>query len=459
MAVGIIGGGIAGLTAAHVLKQKGADVRVLEATDRTGGMIRTEHTDGYLVEHGPNSLRATTPLLTEVISDLGLDEAVVEATSEATTRYVVRDKKPQALPSSLGSFLTTPLLSLGGKLRLLAEPFIRRGGSSDTAESVAAFVQRRLGNEILDYAVDPFVGGIFAGDPEHLSLKHAFERLHEMEQEHGSLFRGMISAARSRSKKDEPSSRSIFSFHEGLQTLTDALTDALGDAVSLSAPVEAMRLDDNRWHVATRQPDGSTRMHFFDAVVCTAPLYRLAAIDFNCEVDLTPLERVPYPPVSVFALGFDRADVGHPLDGFGMLVPKVEDDFNILGTLFSSTLFPGRAPDGKVLLTTFVGGSRNPGLGETDTSTVRSTVMQDLRTLLDVRGEPSFMRHIQWARAIPQYTLGYDQVQAVIEQIETNHPGLFLAGNYRSGISVGDAMDSGAAAAEEALAALRSVAA
>jgi oxygen-dependent protoporphyrinogen oxidase len=459
MAVGIIGGGIAGLTAAHVLKQEGVDVRVLEATDRTGGMIRTEHTGGYLVEHGPNSLRATTPLLTTVIRDLGLDDAVVEATSEATKRYVVRDQQPQALPSSLGSFLTTSLLSLRGKLRLLAEPFIRRGASSDTAESVAAFVQRRLGNEILDYAVDPFVGGIFAGDPEQLSLKHAFERLHDMEQEHGSLFRGMISAARSRSKDDASTPRTIFSFRNGLQTLTDALTEALGDAVSLSAPVEAMRLDDNRWHVATQEPGGATQMHFFDAVVCTAPLYRLAAIDFNCEVDLAPLEHVPYPPVSVLALGFDREDVGHPLDGFGMLVPSVEDDFNILGTLFSSTLFPGRAPEGKVLLTTFVGGSRHPELGETDTSTVRSKVMQDLRSLLDVHGEPSFVRHVQWARAIPQYTLGYDQVQAVIEQIETNHPGLFLAGNYRSGISVGDAMDSGAAAAEEALAAVQSVAA
>ncbi|HHP7238606.1 protoporphyrinogen oxidase [Longibacter sp.] len=448
MSVGIIGAGIAGLTAAYKLQQAGVPVRVLEATSETGGMIRSETVDGFLVEHGPNSLRDTNDLLPEIIDNLDLRDQVVDASSVARQRFVVKDGTPVPLPMSPVSFLTTSLLSAKGKLRLLMEPFI--GRSDDETETVASFVRRRLGREILDYAVDPFVGGIFAGDPAQLSVRHAFSRLQEMEAEHGSLFRGMIHAARNRSSSSKRSG-SIYSFRKGLETLPRAMTDALDESVHLSTPVEALRRDEQRWHVATREADGATRMHFFDAVISTVPLYRLPAIDFPSDVDLSPLEHVPYPPVSVLALGFDRDDVDHPLDGFGMLVPKVERDFNILGCLFSSTLFPGRAPDGQVLLTTFVGGTRHPKMGLEETSEVRSTVLQDLRHLLGVRGKPNFIRHIQWQRAIPQYTQDHGQVRAVIDRIESRNPGFHLAGNYRSGISVGDAMQSGADAAETVL--------
>lgn len=454
MSVGIIGGGIAGLTAAYTLQKEGIPVRVLEATGDTGGMIRSESVDGYLVEHGPNSLRDTNDLLPEMISDLGLDDEVLEASSSARKRFVVKDGTPQPLPMSPLSFLTTPLLSLSGKLRLLMEPFVGDGG--EESETVASFIQRRLGHEILDYAVDPFVGGIFAGDPAELSVEHAFARLYDMEAEHGSLFRGLIDAARNASGSDKRS-RSIYSFRDGIETLPRALTRALGDRVETGAPVESMRLDDRRWHVATRAADGATEMHFFDAVICTVPLHRLAAIDLPSKVDLTALERVPYPPVSVLALGFDRGDVDHPLDGFGMLVPTVESEYSILGCLFSSTLFPQRAPDGKVLLTTFAGGARDPKLGLAETSELRSTVLQDLRDLLGARGTPSFVRHVHWPRAIPQYTLRHGQVKAAIERLETRHPGLHLAGNYRTGISVGDAMESGANAAEEVMQSVTSV--
>jgi len=472
MSVGVIGGGIAGLTTAYILNREGFQVRLLEASAETGGMIQTSSADGYLVEHGPNSLRDTTGILPELIQELGIHTERIGAASEARKRFVVKDGSPQALPTSPLSFLTTPLLSLRGKLRLLAEPFIRPW-TSDTPESVASFIRRRLGREVLDYGVDPFIGGIFAGNAEDLSVKHAFSRLHDLEQEHGSLFRGMLHSVRSRNKKKSDSSDTlnangsaasqasqgsrIYSFQDGLQTLPRALTDALGDRVRLRAPVNALRLDDQRWHVATQANDGSTEMHFFDAVVSTVPLHRLVGIDFPSNVDMSPLEDVPYPSVSVVALGFDRDDIRHPLDGFGMLVPKIERDFDILGTLFSSTLFPNRAPDGKALLTSFVGGARRPGLGLEETSVLRTMVLQDLRSLLGVEGDPEFVRHVQWARAIPQYTLHHGQVQDLITQIESRHPGLYLAGNYRSGISVGDAMQSGADTARRVMEWLSSV--
>lgn len=454
MSIGVIGGGIAGLTAAYELHRQGIPVRVLEATSGTGGMIRSERVDGYLVEHGPNSLRDTNELLPETIDSLGIRDQVVDASAVARKRFVVKDESPEPLPMSPLAFLTTSLLSMKGKARLLMEPFIKPDGTAD--ESVADFIDRRLGSEILDYAVDPFVGGIFAGDPADLSVRHAFSKLYDMEAEHGSLFRGMIHAMRnrpdSRSKK-----QSIYSFKDGVETLPNALRDALGSRVQVNAPVTSMRLDDQQWHVATQTPDGATEMHFFDAVISTVPLHRLASIDFNAYIDLDAFRNVPYPPVSVIALGFDRSDVAHPLDGFGMLVPKVEDSFSILGTLFSSTLFPERAPDGKVLLTTFVGGSRRPELGRAETSELRSTVLQDLRDLLGVTGQPSFVRHIQWPRAIPQYTKEHGRTQSLIKRLETRHPGLFLAGNYRTGISVGDTMKSGVEAAQEAMHAIESM--
>ncbi len=454
MSIGVIGGGIAGLTAAYKLHRQGIPVRVLEATSGTGGMIRSERVDGYLVEHGPNSLRDTNELLPEMIDALGIRDQVVDASPVARKRFVVKNKSLEPLPMSPVSFLTTSLLSMKGKARLLMEPFVKSDAAAD--ESVAEFVNRRLGSEILDYAVDPFVGGIFAGDPADLSVRHAFSKLYDMEAEHGSLFRGMIHAMRNRSDNGSKKG-SIYSFKDGVETLPSALRDALGSRVQLNAPVTSMRLDDQQWHVGTRTPGGATEMHFFDAVISTVPLHRLTSIDFNAYVDLKAFDEVPYPPVSVMALGFDRSDVAHSLDGFGMLVPKVEDSFSILGTLFSSTLFSGRAPEDKVLLTTFVGGSRRPDLGRAETSELRSTVLQDLRELVGISGQPSFVRHIQWPRAIPQYTREHGSIQSLIKRLETRHPGLFLAGNYRTGISVGDAMESGANAAREALHAIKSV--
>jgi len=451
--VGIIGGGISGLMAAYRLQQNGVSVQVLEASDRVGGVIETTTADGFLVEHGPNSLRPSE-LLMSVLKELDLTSDRVWANESASTRYVVRDGRPVALPMSIGSFVTTDLFSTWAKLRLLAEPFVGARPATTSEESLAAFTRRRLGPEVLNYAVAPFVGGVFAGRPDALSARHSFGRLVELEQEYGSLFWGALrSAGSSSGSNDTPSS--LFSFRNGLETLPRALAAELGDSIRRNAPVTALQRDGKQWSVAVDPENGTRSSHSFDAVVCTVPLHTIPDIDLDTPVDCSPLGAVDYPPVRVVALGYDRRDVAHPLDGFGALVPPVESSFDVLGTIFSSTLFPGRAPDGQVLLTTFVGGARNPDLAERPPSAVQSVVERDLERLLGVDGAPRHVQHVYWPRAIPQYTLGYGAVKDTLNALEAKHNRLFFAGNYREGVSVGDAMASGDTAATRARQMLR----
>ncbi|MFO8098546.1 MAG: protoporphyrinogen oxidase [Salinibacter sp.] len=441
--VGIIGSGISGLTAAYRLHQAEHQVTVWEATDRPGGVIQSTRTGGFLVEHGPNSLRVSTTALGTLITDLGLSDAVVEADQDAATRYVVRDGHPVALPMSPLDFLTTDLFSGRAKARLLGEPFVSRSVADE--ESIASFVERRLGREVLDYAVAPFVGGVFAGRPEALSVQHAFGRLAELEAEYGSILWGGLRSALQGSTDERPGPSGLFSFRNGLETLPNVLADALGDTIVYDAPVTGLTQTNTAWSV--RHKGDQTSPQQFDALVCTVPLHHFDALALHTSVDCTPLAAVDYPPVRVVALGYRREAVNHPLDGFGMLVPPVEDDFDILGTLFSSTLFPNRAPDGHVLLTTFVGGARDPALGRAPEPHVQQLVERDLGRLLGISGDPAFQRHIYWPDAIPQYELGYGAVKETLTALEEAHSGLFFAGNYRQGVSVGDAVASGANAA------------
>ena len=451
--VGVIGAGIAGLAAAYQLDQEGASVQVFEASDRVGGAIRSERTDGFLVEHGPNSVRAGSAALESIIDDLGLNDERIWANDTADTRYVVRDGEPTPLPRSVGSFLTTDLFSTRAKLRCLAEPFVGRRDTTD--ESVADFTRRRLGREVLDYAIAPFVGGVFAGSPEDLSVEHAFHRLAALEDKYGSLFLGAIRRALASSDEETPDVPSgLFSFRDGLQTLPNILAEALGDRITLNAPVRALNTDGDTWRVAVQSADKENYTRTFDALICTVPLPQLATMDVDISGDLTPLANVRYPPLSVLALGYPREAVDHSesiRNGFGVLVPPIEDDLNTLGTIFSSTIFPGRAPDGHVLLTTFVGGARAPNRATTDTDSLQSTVERDLSRLLGVEGAPAFRRHVHWPNAIPQYTVGYGTVKETLDEIEQQHPRLAFAGNYRQGVSVGDALTSGVNAAERLL--------
>jgi protoporphyrinogen/coproporphyrinogen III oxidase len=440
----VVGGGIAGLAAALRLRNEGRDFVLYEAAGRPGGVIRTVRRDGYLVDVGPNTLLPRPEALEQLIGELDLGDARVWADASTSRRYVVRDGKPVPLPSSPRDLVATPLLSTRAKLRLLREPFIRRG-ATDGDESLAAFVERRLGSEVLDYAVNPFVAGVFAGDPERLSARHAFPKMWGLERDHGSLIRGAV-RGRKRGPKMVATGTRPFSFRDGMQTLPDALVRALGEAVHVDSPVRSIRRTEVGYALDVERA-GQVHEVFTDEVILAVPAHRLAAMLVAPPVDLAPVAAVTHPPVTVLALGFRREDVGHPLDGFGVLVPGREP-FRLLGALFSSTLFPGRAPGGHVLLTCFLGGMRHPEDGSLSEAEQVAMACRDLARLLDVRAEPAFVLRQPWSRAIPQYETGYGRVLETLGRLEAEWPGLAVAGSVRGGISLGEALVSGFAAAD-----------
>ena len=433
MKVCIIGAGITGLATAWQMQRNGADCLVLEPSQRVGGSIQSVRRDGFLAEEGPNSLQLNSVAIEDFLASIpGLETQIVEASPTAKKRYIVRQGRPHAVPTGPMEALTTPLWSFGGKLRVLREPFIRPA-PPEAEESVADFVRRRLGDELYRYAINPLVGGIYEGDPERLSLPYGFPKLHALEQGHGGLIRGALAkmwAAR-RSTGRKPNKR-ILSFREGIDALPRTIAAALGNAVRTGVSVESIRRIGDRWMV---RADGN--VDTFDQVVLTTPAHALAFLPLDSELsdDLKKLGRIEYPPVSVLSLGYRRDQIDHPLDGFGALVPESEGH-RILGVLFPSSVFPDRAPRDHVLLTVFVGGTRQPELATEATDALIETVRPDLENLLGTSGEPTFIHHKHWAKAIPQYTLGYGTFLTEIKTIEKAHPGLRLLGNYRSGISL-----------------------
>lgn len=444
--VAIVGAGITGLTAAFHLARLGCRVTVFEKGAHPGGSIRSTTEEGWLYESGPNSLQYGKEIK-QLVADLGLESSVVPANPLAKRRFVVRGGKFVQVPSSPPAFLKTPLFGLRTKLSLPLELFSRpRVRTTDL--SLAELVRSHFTQELVDYAVNPLVAGIYAGDPEKLSVRHSFRMLWEAERSHGSLIRGMMAGAKARKAAGEGGIPPIVSFTGGLQTLTDTLAARLpAGSLKLHAAVETL-LPGQPHRLVWRQ-DGQTHSGEFDTVVLAAPAGALAQLTVGTlgERPLASLENIPHPPVSSLFLGYRRDQVAHPLDGFGGLVPAVERR-NVLGILFSSTLFPNRAPDGHVALTVFIGGMRQPELARLSSSELLAKIDQDLRDLAGVSEAPVFLRHTFWPRAIPQYVIGYERWQEQFTALENRHPGLFIGGNARDGISVPDCVKSGLRLAE-----------
>ncbi|VGO19890.1 protoporphyrinogen oxidase [Pontiella sulfatireligans] len=435
--VAIIGAGITGLTAAFELKEKGIDCTVFEASGRVGGCIQTVLEDGFLVECGPNSILDTHPNLGKLIARLGLEGNKLPSKPEANNRFIVRDGKPIALPTSPPAFFSSKAFSAKAKLRLMREPFIT--SKSNEQESLAEFVVRRLGQEFLDYAINPFVSGVYAGDPAKLATCHAFPKLYELEQKYGSLIKGAIKGSKERKQRTETASKDarMFTFDDGMEVLPKQLAAKLGDTVRLNTPVSSIQtLEEGIWLVNREE---------FSDVLIAIPAY--AQTELNAPFDVDVFSEIYYPPVASLSLGFGLNQFMHPLNGFGVLIPKIEKRFS-LGALFPSSIFAGRAPGGMALLTVFIGGSQSPERALMDEGEMLAEVLKDLHDLLGLDGEPDFRHLSVWPKAIPQYVVGYEKYLNRMKQVEADFPGIHFAGHYRDGISVANSILSGINTAE-----------
>lgn len=454
----IIGGGISGLAAAHRVLElnKSAHVTILEASDRLGGTIQTEHRDGFLIERGPDSFISEKPHGISLAKRLGIESQLIQTNEEYRRSFIVRDGRLRAVPegfqlmapSRMWPFITSDIFSIPGKVRMAADLILPRksvNGSSD--ESLASFVRRRLGKEALARMAQPMVGGIYTADPETLSLRATLPRFLDMEQKHRSLILAMARLGRAQKIGTSGARYSLFlSFNRGMQVLVDPLTRINAD---LRVKTRAHRLTfDHEWTITTDKDEQIKA----DAVCLAVPAYTAAALLNETNGRLAQkLREIKYASTATINFGYRRAAIKHPLNGFGFVVPFVEKR-SLIACTFSSVKFSGRAPEGQVLLRAFAGGALQPEIFALDETEMSRRVEADLRELLGIREDPRFIEVAKWERSMPQYEVGHLDRVSEIEKLVSALPGLSLAGNAYRGAGIPDCVRSGEAAAEALLA-------
>ncbi|KAH9743596.1 protoporphyrinogen oxidase 2 [Citrus sinensis] len=510
--VAVVGAGVSGLAAAYKLKSNGVNVMVFEADERAGGKLRSISKDGLIWDEGANTMTESEMEVKGLLDDLGIREKQQFPISQYKRYVVrngvpfLIPTNPIALITS--NFLSAQSkFQIILEPFLWKKSDSAKVSAEDAKESVGGFFQRHFGREVVDFLIDPFVAGTSAADPESLVVSNVSdpllpvksharytgillitlpyfktdapfipralesrEKLNENPFRYGSVIAGAIkskfSARKEKSAEAKGSSekkhrqRGSFSFLGGMQTLTDALCKALGkDEVCLKSKVLSLSYSHDgksaleNWSLSSSNQDKQSQGLSFDAVIMTASLCNVKEMKITKGGNLFPLDFLPeviYMPLSVFITAFKKENVGKPLQGFGVLVPSKEQQNGLktLGTLFSSMMFPDRAPKDLFLYTTFVGGSRNKELAKASTDELKQIVTSDLRQLLGVEGEPTFVNHFFWSKAFPLYGRDYDSVLEAIEKMEKNLPGFFYAGNHKGGLSVGKSIASGCKAAE-----------
>jgi len=446
--IAILGAGITGLSAARHLVRAGRRVTVFDPAPVPGGVIRSErHEAGWLVESGPNSLQET-PAVAALVSELGLGPRRQPSAPAAKNRYILRDGLLRRLPTSPAAFLRSGLFSTRTKLRVLHE-FFRPKRPRLQDLPLADFFREHFGPELLAYALDPFVSGIYAGDPVQLSARHAFPSLWKGEQKHGSLLRAQLAEARAKRVRGEPAGPPpIISFMDGLAELPQALAASLpSGSLRLNTVVKQLTPGPNGWILDNAPAER------FDRVILALPAPALARLGLGppgARTSLASLDLLEHPPVTALFLGYRRTDIAHPLNGFGLLCPSVEKS-PLLGVLFNSTLFSGRAPAGHVALTVMLGGVRQPDLARQTLEYQLPIVEKALATLLGTRRPPVFVHRTHWPRAIPQYQMTHDSYLEVIAAAEKRLPGLHIGGPVRDGIGLPACLAAGERLARAAL--------
>jgi len=445
--VAVIGGGISGLSIAFWLHQKGCHVTVLEREERVGGIIRSERIHGYTIDHAANCLMNYLPEVNHLIETVGIAGQRIFRDPAANQRYLLKHGKPQAVPLTPKEIFTSSFWPWKAKLRMAMEPFISASESA-TEESVADFIRRRFGRELFEQAIDPFVAGTLSGDPEQACIQSVMPQFYNMEQRYGSVIRGMLAARKAGSRSHYP--KQLFSFKQGMETLPVAIARYLGDRVRTGTRIQSVERIGKQWMLTAVCVQGEEKIGA-DAVVLATPAASAARLVAPLSAVLAgQLNGIPYAPMAVLTLGFPDRAIKHPMDGMGCLIPAREKK-NVLGLFWNSSLFSNRAPNGHALVTCYAGGMRNPTMPELDDEQLLALVMADLRDMMDVHGEPEFVRIIRHARGLPQYHLGHQQRLTTIQEQLHLLPGLYLAGNYLDGVSVRDRISMGKTLAQRIL--------
>lgn len=447
----IIGGGISGLASAWWLARSGLSVEVWEANQRPGGKIMSIRQDGYLTERAAAMVLNFRPEVVELMRETGLESAKTARLPAAEARrYLLHRGRLKTLPMRLGPMVASPLWSLRGKLRLLAEPFIFPGGRTD--ESVSEFITRRLGSEVLEKAMEPFVAGTLAADVDQASAAAVLPRLLALEQRYGSIGVGVL--ANRILRRRTACTTDTFSFNGGMGTLVDALAKTSGINLRTGHTAQELIRERDGWKATAATPYGQRNLSACHVIVAT-PAPAAAALVNPLDHELAGLLRgIGYATVNVVHAGMARDAVGHPMDGAGFLAPKGEST-TLTGNLWMSALFPGRAPPGKVLLTSYLGGARAPQVADWDDGRLANEALDTLRPLMDFRADPEMVRIDRHDEALPMYHGAYQaRMQAITARLQ-QIPGLHLEANYRGGVSVRDRLVCGHAVADRILGAQR----
>lgn len=446
----IIGAGLTGLTTAFTLHQRGCRVAVLEAADRIGGQVRSYYEKGYTFESGPNTGVLAFPEVAELFEEVAQatgQRLLTVANPEAKKRLIWKGGRFHSIPHGAWSGIRTPLIPFSDKIRLFFEPWRSKG--TDPDESIAATTRRRLGASFVTYFVDPFVSGIYAGDPERIVTRWAMPKLYDLEQRHGSFIRGAYAKRRSvKTERDRLATREVFSALGGMEALTTAMAGILSDEIVLSCRSLSLHPEGATWK-ASFEKEGKPCVVSSPRVVLTTPAYTLPSLlPFLPAQQLLPITSLVYAPVVQVCVGMPTYP-HQDFMAFGGLVPSCEKE-NILGVLFPSSCFPDRAPEGCVTLSFFLGGVKNPHFIEKTDEEIRGIVFDALHRMLRFPAEatPDVMKIFRHRRAIPQYEKSTGERLAAVAAIERAYPGLSLAGNLRDGIGLAHRICQGRRIAE-----------
>ena len=447
--IAIIGAGLTGLTTAFWLTRAGKKIHIIERQDRAGGQIRTFQENGFVYESGPNTGVVSYPEVAELFAALSPDCTLETAREESKKRWIWKGNKFHALPSGLVSAVTTPLFTLYDKFRILGEPFRAKGTNPD--ESVAELAARRLGKSFVDYAVDPFLSGVYAGNPHTLVTRHALPKLYNLEQDYGSFIKGSIAKAKlPKSERDKLATKKVFSAVGGLERLAEALVKAIGkEQITLSASEVKIQPQGKQWLITYRTPEGEQAL-IANQVVTTCGAYALPdLLPFIPKEDIGQISNLHYAPIIQASVGFHNTR-GLQFGAFGGLVPSKEKR-DVLGILFPSTCFVGRSPEEGALFSFFIGGVRHADMLDWSDEKLKDMILKNIHSMLKfpADAQPDLIKIHRHQKAIPQYEKSSEARFKMIEELQTRYPGLILAGNIKGGIGMADRIRQATGIAKE----------